>query len=296
MLGANATEIVLDDDLEHVRAVAFRSLDGRTFTLRAKHFVLSTGGLEVARLLLASNRQLPAGVGNARDLVGRFYMDHPKHMQGRLEPGRAFRQVADGVLTQPRPRFGISFSLSEQVQRERSLLNHALYVRDPVRSSPFGAVKHFPVKLGVEQAPNRDSRVYLGTRRDALDMPELVVDWRFAALDREAFGVLVPALVRAFEQSGLGNLDFGSPPPRLDDMMDASHHMGTTRMAAEPSKGVVDRDCKVFGTDNLFVASSSVFATAHAYSPTYTILAVTRRLGAHLLGLHTPYADLRSTA
>jgi choline dehydrogenase-like flavoprotein len=62
--------------------------------------------------------------------------------------------------------------------------------------------------------------------------------------------------------------------------------MGTTRMAADPSEGVVDRDCRVFGTDNLYVASSAVFPTAHAYSPTFTILALARRLATHLATRH----------
>ena len=58
-----------------------------------------------------------------------------------------------------------------------------------------------------------------------------------------------------------------------------------TRMAADPSRGVVDADCRVFGVDNLFVASSSVFATAHAYSPTFTILAIARRVASHVAEL-----------
>jgi choline dehydrogenase-like flavoprotein len=284
LLGANATEIVLDDDLEHVRAIVFQSLDRRRFALHAKYFVLAVGGLEGPRLLLASNRQLPAGVGNARDLVGRFYMDHPKDMRGKLRPGRAIRFVIDGLQTQPRPRFGISFSLSQDLQRARSLPNHAVYLR-PDRPSRKGLITYFDVKLGVEQMPNPDSRVYLGSRRDSLGMPELVVDWRFSLLDHEAFAVLVPSLTKAFAEVGLGRLDFGPQPLRLDEMMDASHHMGATRMAGDQSNGVVDRNCKVFGVGNLFIASSSVFPTPHAYSPTYTILAVARRVGFHILGL-----------
>jgi choline dehydrogenase-like flavoprotein len=155
-------------------------------------------------------------------------------------------------------------------------------VRDPVRPFRGGPVTHFPVKLGVEQAPNRNSRVYLGSKRDSLGMPQLIVDWRFTHLDHEALALLVSSLTKAFAELGLGRLNFGSRPLRLDEMMDASHHMGTTRMAADPSSGVVDANCKVFGGDNLFVASSSVFPTAHAYSPTYTILAVARRLAVYL--------------
>ncbi|MGH9956759.1 MAG: GMC oxidoreductase [Pyrinomonadaceae bacterium] len=336
VLGANATEIVLDDDLEHVREIVFQSLDKRRFTVSAAHFVLATGGLEVPRLLLASNRQIPAGVGNARDFVGRFYMDHPKHMQGKLKPGLAFKRIY-GVPTQRRPRFGMSFSLSGDVQRTRSLLNHAIflnpvyrYSRDRVSknveaigtalnksdvrrllapclalvASPrafdcykalqqwvygnCGApVTHFAVKLALEQAPNRDSRVYLGPQRDTLGMPQLVVDWRFTHLDHDSLDALVPILKTAFVEVGLGCLDFGPAPLSLDEMMDASHHMGTTRMASGPSEGVVDVNCRVFGTDNLFIASSSVFPIGHAYSPTYTILAVARRVGAHILGLYS---------
>lgn len=333
VLGANATEIVLGDNLGHVRTIVFQSLDRRRFTLSADHFVLATGGLEVPRLLLASNHQIPTGIGNARDLVGRYYMDHPKHMKGKLRPGRALKRVVDAVRGQSRPRFGMSYALSGDVQRTLSLLNHAIFLSPVYRywldhpterveaiktalgaasvrrllppaiafaASPRalskalqqwiyeghgGPVAHFAVKLAVEQAPNRDSRVYLGSRRDSLGMPQLIVDWRFTPLDHEAFDVLVPTLQKAFVQAGLGRLDFGSKPLRLNEMMDASHHMGATRMGADCSEGVVDSNCRVFGVDNLFIASSSVFPIGHSYSPTYTILAVARRIGAHVLGL-----------
>jgi choline dehydrogenase-like flavoprotein len=60
------------------------------------------------------------------------------------------------------------------------------------------------------------------------------------------------------------------------------HHMGTTRMADDPARGVVDRDLKVHGVANLFVASSSVFATAATATPTFTITALALRLAEHL--------------
>jgi len=285
LLGANATEIVLEDDLEHVRAIRFQSLDRRSFSVHATQFVLSTGGLEAPRLLLASNSQLVHGVGNAHDQVGRCYMDHPKDMQAKLRPGPAIDHVLDGLQTQPRPRFGISIAFSEQQQWALSLPNHAVYLR-PDKASRAGAITHFALKLGVEQLPDPDSRVYLGAERDALDMPRLVVDWRFTPQDHAGLELLLRELKKSFADIGLGELDFGTKPLRLDDMMDASHHMGTARMAADASSGVVDADCKVFGTDNLFVASSAVFATAHAYSPTFTILALARRIGAHIAQLH----------
>jgi hypothetical protein len=102
VLGASATELVLHDDLRTVQAVRIKTLDQKCFTLRADRFVLSTGGLEVPRLLLTSNRQIAEGIGNAHGLVGRFYMDHPKHMAGSFKPGRAMKHLIAGVETQPR--------------------------------------------------------------------------------------------------------------------------------------------------------------------------------------------------
>jgi choline dehydrogenase-like flavoprotein len=54
--------------------------------------------------------------------------------------------------------------------------------------------------------------------------------------------------------------------------------MGTTRMADDPSAGVVDRDCKVFGLDNLYVGSSSTFPTGGSSNPTFTLIALCLRL------------------
>jgi choline dehydrogenase-like flavoprotein len=68
----------------------------------------------------------------------------------------------------------------------------------------------------------------------------------------------------------------------LDALADAAHHMGTTRMGTSSAEGVVDRDCKVFGIDNLYVAGSSVFPTGGNANPMLTILALSRRLSHHL--------------
>jgi choline dehydrogenase-like flavoprotein len=58
--------------------------------------------------------------------------------------------------------------------------------------------------------------------------------------------------------------------------------MGTTRMADDPTKGVVDADCRVHHVDNLFVGGSSVFPTCGSCNPTLTIVALSLRLADHL--------------
>ena len=46
-----------------------------------------------------------------------------------------------------------------------------------------------------------------------------------------------------------------------------NHHLGTTRMSADPKQGVVDADSKVHGVANLYVAGSSVFPTYGSSNP-----------------------------
>ncbi|MFN7985225.1 MAG: GMC family oxidoreductase, partial [Vicinamibacterales bacterium] len=61
-----------------------------------------------------------------------------------------------------------------------------------------------------------------------------------------------------------------------------AHHIGTTRMADSPRRGVVDRHCRVHGIDNLHIAGSSVFPTGGWVFPTLTIAALSLRLADRL--------------
>ena len=60
------------------------------------------------------------------------------------------------------------------------------------------------------------------------------------------------------------------------------HHMGATRMSAQPEDGYVDIHCRVHGVDNLYIAGGSVFPTSGYANPTLTIIALAARLGDHL--------------
>ena len=80
----------------------------------------------------------------------------------------------------------------------------------------------------------------------------------------------------------LDRIDGDDPEYWPSDVRGGSHHMGTTRMHDDPTQGVVDRNCKVHGIDNLYVIGSSVFPTSGAANPTLTIVALTLRLADHL--------------
>ncbi|HEY1961755.1 MAG TPA: hypothetical protein VGG69_05010, partial [Rhizomicrobium sp.] len=76
MLHANVTGLRLAHDVRWVDHIDVATLSGNRFTVKPRHIVVACGGIENARLLLASNDVAPAGVGNDSDLVGRFFADH----------------------------------------------------------------------------------------------------------------------------------------------------------------------------------------------------------------------------
>ncbi|MGE0224544.1 MAG: FAD-dependent oxidoreductase [Acetobacteraceae bacterium] len=81
---ANVTHIAASADGSRVDHVLVRTLHGNRFFVRANQFVLATGGIEVTRLLLASRDVHTNGIGNAEDLLGRYYMCHIAGTVGAL--------------------------------------------------------------------------------------------------------------------------------------------------------------------------------------------------------------------
>ena len=150
----------------------------------------------------------------------------------------------------------------------------------------------------AEQAPNPASRVLLGAERDALGMRRANLDWQLNAQDTHTLQVLARSLDAEFTRLGIGTVQrapwlaelaegavtaWPVDPSTGNHPIGGYHHMGTTRMSADPTTGVVDADCRVHNYANLFVAGSSVFPTGGWANPTLTILALTHRLGQHLL-------------
>jgi choline dehydrogenase-like flavoprotein len=84
LLHASALQLELDATGRLVRRVRLGTLGGRRGTVAARQFVIASGGLENARLLLLSKLDSGAAPGNAYGLVGRFLMDHPSCTLGHL--------------------------------------------------------------------------------------------------------------------------------------------------------------------------------------------------------------------
>ena len=320
LLNANVIRIAATQNAAHVKQLELRTLTGLKHRIKAKTYVLATGGLENARILLSSNDVIPAGLGNQHDQVGRYFMEHP-HLSGFADLvvadlSRVPKILRERLIVQGRPAQA-AFNPASGFLRERRLLNATFMValadtyaaemptatdntRNNANRKMLLAARRFltdksfsdPIepgfRLGVggscEQAPNPNSRISLSTQRDALGLPRLKLDWRLTDQDRISFYTHLRSLALELGALGIGRLretilDQSNWPQPVSG---GSHHMGSTRMSNHPSHGVVDRNGKVHGIDNLYVAGSSVFPTSGSANPTLTVVALTLRLAEHL--------------
>lgn len=336
---ATVTEIRVDATGGRVVAIEAAALGGRRLTVVPEMTVLAAGGIENARILLASRSVVPAGLGNAHDQVGRCFMEHPHARGGRIVGGDPWRLLkAFGR----RHRLGgrdvaALITPAAALQRRARILNTSLTIvaRQPERASQFWGMRAYsglkhdiaPTRAGrrlwmatkqaaswaqrridplrpwllhkagrveiallvrAEQAPDPDSRITLSDDRDALGVPRVRLDWRLGAIDKRSVSVLVDTLGEELARLKLGRveragwLDDPAQDWRTDPLVSAHpiggyHHIGTTRMSADPRHGVTDGDGCVHGIANLYVAGSSTFPTASWANPTLTIAALALR-------------------
>jgi choline dehydrogenase-like flavoprotein len=138
------------------------------------------------------------------------------------------------------------------------------------------------LRVQAEQSPNPNSRVTLGRRRDDLGIPVARVTWAMNDLDRQSIRASVDVLDVALGAAGLGSVTYTAELGSTTLVEGNNHHLGTTRMHADPRRGVVDPDGRVHSVDNLYVTGSSVFPSHGASNPTLTIVALALRLADHL--------------
>ncbi len=153
----------------------------------------------------------------------------------------------------------------------------------------FSRSATYQVEFQSEQAPDLDSRMTLGTERDALGMPCVSIDWRCNAQDVSTVHAAYEALKASLEQDGTGTLDVHADEISACIQQEGAlggHHLGTTRIGASPDQGVVDGNLRLWEVENCFVASGAVMPTSGAANPTFTICALAIRLADHLKALH----------
>ena len=243
---ANVTDITTNESAHTVKSLEIRTLNGLIHSVKAKLYVLATGGLENARLLLLSNKITPAGLGNQNDLVGRYFMEHP-HLGGCGEIvvadldklPRIFRErvevngASTNVAYNPTETFlhnkkllnatfmvGVASKYQAVTQPDSLSENARRHVDMLMAARPFLTEGENPMEskdsdlLGVwlgigcacEQIPNPDSRVSLAEELDQLGLRKIQLDWRLTDQDWASFVQHAHSLALEFGAMQIGRM------------------------------------------------------------------------------------------
>lgn len=307
---ANVVDIKLSDNLARVSSLRVQNYNGKIIDVSAPWYVLALGGIENVRLLLNSNRQVPAGIGNHSDLVGRCFMESLNVPIGRF-------LVTD--LNFWRGDKGVPLVPSEALMRQRGIGNGSVSFEPNISEATafrsYGrlrVLREFMHQTGcmtpavmnlarkyidfncpgdgvigsiIEQEPNPKSRVSLTDDTDSFGLRRVQMDWQLCDEDLKTIRVL--SIESAKEMARLNIARVQLAPFILDTNLEIpasgfGHHMGTTRMSTDPRYGVVDENCRVHGLQNLYIGGSSVFSKCGGHNPTLTIVLMSLRLGEFL--------------
>jgi len=238
LLHANVTELKPDPTGRRLEEIHAQSLDGKRVSVRARCYVLAAGGLENARILLASNSVHRNGIGNDHDLVGRYFMEHPQVEIGQFVIFRNPSQLAVyGIHDEPNLSTGSANpGLSRQIvgilapdaaifENERiggfsaqmmlwndlpadagRLGRSLLFSRAESEGLTSNDVSFGAFYVRSEQLPNPENRVTLTDDRDPLGMRRLKLTWQLFPPDVDTIVKSTKVLAREFGRSGWGRV------------------------------------------------------------------------------------------
>jgi choline dehydrogenase-like flavoprotein len=255
--------------------------DGRERFQRAAAVAICGYSIETPRLLLnSSSNRYPNGLGNARDQVGRYLM-----VQGASQVGGRFPQLLN-MYKAPPPEIS-SEQYYETDARRGFARGFSIQTLHPL---PIGWAEHVVAEghwgealrsymhdynhwavLGClsELLPLPDNRVTLADEHDRHGMPIARFDYSQCDNDRANISYAKRVLQSIFEAGG------AQDTLTIDRY---AHLVGGCRMGSAPEHSVIDRDHRVWGVPNLYIADGSVMPTQGAANPALTIMALAARL------------------
>ena len=289
--GGRATGVHYIDRISHEHREAY-----------AKVIVVAGAALESARILLNSkSASHPQGVGNSNGVVGHYLMDHFT-IEGAGGEMPSLRSSSRELVGRPCgfliPKY-INTATSATKDRNskfirgyrfdgdgsQELYGHAFLLpefgdawRKKVREDiPY----YFGMEAQGECLPRYDNFVQLDSqKKDAWGIPALHINASYGENERAMAAAMRDDLNSILDAMSLSGIT--PPKPEISIFGKNIHECGTARMGTDPKNSVVDANCKVHDTPNVFVTDGAVFTTQGCYEPTLTIMAISARAGEHI--------------
>ena len=295
-------------ETEGNRITALHVVDpsGRHLEIRAKHFVLACGCVEVNRFLLDNEPNNEALIRPVKKWLGHGFHQHLLIDGGQIEASHKNSKLLQKSLNRFRNKPAYSHELglkiSQTAAKKFEVANMSAtfkYTPRPIHS-PLSALglassklrgrepifwkPKISIELSTEQDIVYDHKVSLGSKMDKHGRRNASVHWNINEFELASACKMNTFVSEGLKRNGIGQLDrFNSPQDMRDQpMRESLHHMGGARMSEGPSTGVVDKNLTLHGSANLSITGGAVFPTGGHVNPTLTMMALSIKLAEFL--------------
>lgn len=312
-----AYNVLMDETTKEISGIEYKQYETKkgpqtgSGTAYGKKYVIAAHAIEAAKLLLMSNSQMPSGIANSSDQVGRNLMDHPVKLGWGLMPQKSFpfrgplstsgiETVKDGSYRDKRAAYrieigneGWNWPTGAPYTDLDKLVDNGSFGTALRQSIDDTFTRQFRIGFLIEQTPEEDSRITPSTTcTDNLGIPRPVIDYSFSDYTKAAFVAAEEATKAIFEKLGakdytitnreeiLNNPSYGANFEYEGNtyyFFGAGHIMGTHRMGDQPTNSVTNADMKSWDHDNLFIVGCGSFPTGATSNPTLTLVALALR-------------------
>lgn len=291
---AKVSRLIRAPGQQKIEAVEYiDTATGEHHLLKASIVVLATGAVETPRILFNSaTEEDPAGLANRHGQVGLRLQDNPKSVLStslwKLWGKRRNYDIGYGdlliLMAQERMPNGESFPFIGHAIHGIPDVPHYLAGLAPF--PPFAKqhlarmMFHSYVTLGLFCAgdPNPKNRVRPGTHLDRFGVPQVEIDFTMSASAREMIEAMAKWGRRVLRKASATSIY-----ETWDNSGTGIHYAGTTALSRDPAAGVVDGDLRSHDIENLYICDGGVIPTLPDKHLTLTIMALSHRLGRHIV-------------
>ena len=306
LLNANLKKLIIENN--KIKSCDIISYNFSTKNISAKNFVFAMGGIENSRQLLWQQKINNENLYDTQIPVGEYWMEHPHYTLGNLVLKKKF--INSPMFERSKIEVGF-IQLKHDIQKKLNILSCGLRLEWPGYTNAKQIIADLAcyapnlskeifnlfnqnlmcaarVRAAWEQLPVIDNKIILSSNeKDKFNIPRPILNWKKNSFDRKTIKSSLEYFSQFLLDEDMGRLQLddwitNNKDYPTNDEKAGHHHMGGTRMHDLRKFGVVDRNCKVYGSNNLYCIGSSVFTTGGHNNPTFPIIQLSLRLGEYL--------------
>ena len=268
----------------------------------SKFFILACGGIENSRLLLWNQKKNPHLL-NKNLPIGNYWMIHPWVIAG---DGLIYRDKVIKISKLDTDDNLLHFSTSheftynnlagsiylapfENIKLYKKFITDIICVAPEYGKKIFNSILNKNIKCGniflhLEDKKDFNNKITLSEDKDIFNIPKCVVNYKFKEDVVKSAKKIMENFAKCCIENDLGRISVKNNILNLKKLetLGAHHHIGGTIMGLNEKNSVVDKNLKVHGLKNLYIAGSSTFSSTGYANPTLTIVQLSIRLAGEI--------------